>query len=273
MWDKVLLSLDGLSVGDAYGECFFRVPLGAPPPGPWPWTDDTAMAVSLVETLRIDGEVEPVALAHRFARSWKRDPARGYGRGAARCLEQIAVGVPWERAARSLFDGEGSLGNGAAMRVAPLGAFLCHDLAELVRQAQLSALVTHAHPEGVAGAIAIAVAAACACNGVAFWDEVLARTPRGAVHDGIARAAALGEVPVAGAVAELGNGAELSAADTVPFTLWCAASRPGDYRAALELTVSGLGDRDTTCAIVGGIVALSCGSVPADWLACREVLA
>jgi ADP-ribosylglycohydrolase len=37
-------------------------------------------------------------------------------------------------------------------------------------------------------------------------------------------------------------------------------------------TVSGLGDRDTTCAIVGGIVALSAGreSIPEAWLKARE---
>lgn len=39
-----------------------------------------------------------------------------------------------------------------------------------------------------------------------------------------------------------------------------------DYEAALWLTVSGLGDRDTTCAIVGGIVITCTGSegIPAD---------
>jgi ADP-ribosylglycohydrolase len=47
---------------------------------------------------------------------------------------------------------------------------------------------------------------------------------------------------------------------------------PRDYEAALWRTVSGLGDRDTTCAIVGGIVALSAGGVPPAWLAARERL-
>lgn len=39
-------------------------------------------------------------------------------------------------------------------------------------------------------------------------------------------------------------------------------------------TVSGLGDRDTTCAIVGGILALRSGAgpIPRDWLAAREPL-
>jgi hypothetical protein len=53
--------------------------------------------------------------------------------------------------------------------------------------------------------------------------------------------------------------AGLSAQDTVPFALWCAARHLDDYAEALRLTVSGLGDRDTTCAIVGGIVACFTG--------------
>jgi ADP-ribosylglycohydrolase len=46
------------------------------------------------------------------------------------------------------------------------------------------------------------------------------------------------------------------------------------FEEAMWTTVAGLGDRDTTCAIVGGIVVLAAGSVavPAEWLASREPL-
>ena len=76
------------------------------------------------------------------------------------------------------------------------------------------------------------------------------------------------------AVAALGNGAGVSAQDTVPFALWCAGHRLGDYEEALWLTVGGLGDRDTTCAIVGGIVSLFTGpdAIPEGWLHAREPL-
>jgi ADP-ribosylglycohydrolase len=64
----------------------------------------------------------------------------------------------------------------------------------------------------------------------------------------------------------------VTAPDTVPFALWCAARHLGSYEDALWATVSGLGDRDTTCAIVGGIVVMSAGvrSIPAEWLEHRE---
>ena len=60
----------------------------------------------------------------------------------------------------------------------------------------------------------------------------------------------------------LGSGYNATAQDTVPFALWCAGEHLDNYEEALWQTVSGLGDRDTNCAIVGGIVALSAGVDP-----------
>ena len=66
----------------------------------------------------------------------------------------------------------------------------------------------------------------------------------------------------------LGNGQQMLAQDTVPFAIWCAAHHLGDFAAALWRAVSILGDRDTICAIVGGIVIMSApaSTVPKDWL-------
>ncbi len=60
----------------------------------------------------------------------------------------------------------------------------------------------------------------------------------------------------------------------MPYAVWCAARHLDAYAEALWSTVSGQGDRDTTCAIVGGIVVLSAGreSIPPAWLAAREPL-
>lgn len=81
-------------------------------------------------------------------------------------------------------------------------------------------------------------------------------------------------ITVEHAAATLGNGSLISAQDTVPSTLWCAARHLDNYEEALWATVSGLGDRDTTCAIVGGIVACYTGvdGIPVEWRASREPL-
>ena len=50
-----------------------------------------------------------------------------------------------------------SFGNGSAMRVSPVG-FAFSTLAEVLKEAELSAAVTHNHPEGIKGAQAVAAA-------------------------------------------------------------------------------------------------------------------
>lgn len=290
--DRACRSLLGLSVGDAFGERFFVSPLQivtwlserrVQAESPWRWTDDTAMALAIVETLAALGTLDPDALAERLAKRYWWDPRRGYGGGAHRLFETIADGTPWRVAATELFGGQGSFGNGGAMRVAPLGAYFADDLDAAVEMARRSAIVTHGHAEGQAGAIAVAVATAVIWQtreqsaSVAverMFDEVLARTPAGKTRDGIAEARTLiGQADVERAVNRLGNGSGVSSQDTVPFCLWCVARHPRDYAEAMWTTVSGLGDRDTTCAIVGGIVAAGEGEIPAAWVAAREPLA
>jgi hypothetical protein len=100
-------------------------------------------------------------------------------------------------------------------------------------------------------------------------------TPPGPTRDGLRVALELPPHTPTGRAAEaLGNGTQVIASDTVPLALWCAARHLGDCPMAMWETVSALGDRDTTCAIAGGVVALYAGhgGIPADWLAAREPL-
>jgi len=285
---RAALSLEGLSVGDAFGERFFSWPVEemAPqriaPPGPWLYTDDTEMALSLVSVLRQSGEMDQDRLARSFSEHY--DAGRGYGPAMHDIVPMMWLPGSWVSLSRRLFGGQGSFGNGAAMRVAPLGAFFADDLETAASQAFDSAIVTHAHPEAAAGAVAVAVGAALAWQGrdlrpwlalPDFLEGLLPLVPESEVRTGIERARDLPpEATVSQAARVLGNGDGVSAQDTVPFVLWCAGQHLGSYEDALWLTVSGLGDRDTTCAMVGGIVALSAGaaSIPDAWIAAREPL-
>ena len=167
------------------------------------------------------------------------------------------------------------MGNGSAMRVAPLGAYFRDDLAECATQARLSSEVTHSHPEAVAGAIAVACTAARlsrspgsdSWNGV--FDDVLAVLPDSAVRDGVQRARDLGpDAEWWRAAMMLGTGERVLAEDTVPFCVWSAVKHRGRFEDAMWATVSGLGDRDTTCAIVAGILFADeqmAAAVPEAW--------
>ena len=311
--ERAALALDGLSVGDALGEtCFrdehFEALLDDPRAtarGPWPWTDDTAMALSIYDMLSDHGRIDQDALAARFAKRFQAQPWRGYGAGAFRLLGQINGGVAWRPAAEAIFSG-GSFGNGSAMRIAPLsGYFASDDYAAVAEQAKLSAEVTHTHPEGIAGGIAAAVAGAYAwkhrdartdpATKRGLIDTVISHTPQSVVRDKLERAASLAFAPPAEPevrlldhglttrafdtsmvpiVRELGNGSRISCQDTVPFCVWAAARHLDDYQSAIVTTVRVGGDIDTNCAIVGGIVALAVGrtGIPADWLQDREAL-
>src|ERR1700685_119837 len=97
-------SLDGLSVGDGFGERFFGDPhlirqaIAARrlPPGPWMTTDDTEMAVALVEVLEEHNTFTQVSCARRLVKRYQRDPGRGYGAGAHGLLGAVGGGLPWD---------------------------------------------------------------------------------------------------------------------------------------------------------------------------------
>ena len=280
------LSLNGLSLGDSFGECFFspRESLtflldNRELPRPlWKYTDDTVMALSIVEVLEHRGYIDQDLLAQGFAQKYAADTNRGYGPGAHRILREIGDGADWREVSKAAFGGLGSLGNGGAMRAAPIGGYFKGEPETAALEAARSAEITHAHPEGIAGAMAVATAAALAPlteRGKGLIEATIAQTPDGEVRNGLQRSL---DVPFAesihNAAAALGNGTAVTAADTVPFTVWSAARHIGQFENAMWETVSALGDRDTTCAIVGGIVALSLGGdqLPSKWSESRESL-
>jgi ADP-ribosylglycohydrolase len=290
--ERMKLSLDGLGLGDALGEMLaYRADRAEDfllknelPAGPWFHTDDTEMAISVASTLKCHGHIHQDALAKRFARRFERDPDRGYGKMTRVQMREIMGGAKWRDTAANAFGGQGSMGNGGAMRAAPLGGYFANDLERCAAEARASSVVTHTHPEGVAGTIAVAVSAAMAwrlrgaqgrIDPARFFAEVLRLTPESKVRQGIVFASQLpAETPVHEVAKNLGNGSLVTAPDTVPLCLWMAVHNSSDFAEALARTISAGGDCDTNAAIVGGIVALSAGreSIPAEWLQAREAV-
>ncbi|MER8235061.1 ADP-ribosylglycohydrolase family protein [Streptomyces sp. NPDC094049] len=280
-------SLSGLAFGDAFGDRWFgilrREGMAAlearvvPPEALWLWSDDTAQAVVLVRELAEGGgAVDQDRLALRFAEAYAEDTHRGYGASMHDVLRRIGAGEPWRDVVAGQFGGQGSWGNGAAMRVAPLGAWHADDLDVVAEQAALQSTVSHHHPEAVSGAVAVAVAAALATRsrgGPAperpdFLRAVAARLPDGDVRSGLRIAARMpARASVRHAAEVLGSGYRMSGPDTVPYALWCAAGHLDDLHEGLWSTVAGHGDIDTTCAIAGGVIAARTGvaGLPGAW--------
>lgn len=289
---RVRVAIDGLSIGDAFGQRFFFLSIAAAcmpartlPDGPWYYTDDTEMALAIAEVLEEHGQIDQHRLAEVFARRYRVDPHRGYGAGAQRLLQGLLNGNAWESLTRQLFGGNGSFGNGGAMRVAPIAAYFAEEEpARIAEQANASAEVTHWHIDGRAGAIAVALAGAWAytrsqrgdsTHPGSLFQHILEFVPPSRVRDGMERASRIdfrGDVQMAAEL--LGNGNQITAQDTVPICLWIAAKSLYNYVDAMWQTVAIGGDVDTNCAIVGGIVALAVGEagIPEEWRSKRESL-
>ena len=169
--DRARGALLGTFVGDALGMPFEGQHGRLIPPrlelldarlGRGTYTDDTQMMIALAESLIRCEVVDEGDLARAFLEAY--DPRRGYGAGTRRVIELWRQGVPVDEAAGRLFAGRGSLGNGAAMRVAPVAVRFFDDAVVLDVQARRSARVTHAHAVGVDAAAVAAAAVAAGCG-------------------------------------------------------------------------------------------------------------
>ncbi len=151
--DRSLLTLDGVSLGDSFGQTFFdaeaaateRISTRTLPDATWYLTDDSIMASAVHSTLASQGSIDQSELISRFVQLYEHDRSRGYGATMARMLRLVADGSDWRGVSSGAFDGMGSFGNGAAMRVAPVGAYFAGDDQKIAEQARLSAEITHTH--------------------------------------------------------------------------------------------------------------------------------
>ena len=165
-------ALEGIALGDCFGQTFFmedevacqRIRERKILEESWHFTDDTVMGIGIYRILEKYGEINQDKLAEIFAKNYLLDWHRGYGGTAHSILREIGEGSDWREVAPKVFDGMGSMGNGAAMRAAPIGAYFADDLDKVMYEARKSAEVTHSHIEGIVGALAVAVAAALIWN-------------------------------------------------------------------------------------------------------------
>ncbi|MBW1799013.1 MAG: ADP-ribosylglycohydrolase family protein, partial [Deltaproteobacteria bacterium] len=156
----------GSALGDAIGELAFQFPREellrseVDRLSEVRYTDDTAMALGLAESIINRGRIDEQHLGKTFSDNFEREPWRGYASGPPTVFYQVKeTGITYSKAAQGLFGGAGSLGNGAAMRIVPVGLFF-HNSPDLYDQACSSAKVTHAHPVGMDGAAVQAFAVA-----------------------------------------------------------------------------------------------------------------
>ncbi len=269
--DRFAGCLLGLTLGDAVGAPWEGLPaqwireqwpetaglLDLPRRQLLRYTDDTQMTIGVAQTLIEEGTIVESTLCGHFAGNY--DPDRGYGSGSRAIIDAILAEQDYRALAAKMFDG-GSYGNGAAMRVAPVGLFFHEDLDRVWTEARLSALPTHTHPLGIEGAQVLATGVAlCAASPAwkrePFFDTLLARCQTDEFRQQIEKAAT---AETAAEIASLGNGIE--AHRSVPAALACFALHADDYVRTVATAIRLGGDTDTIAAMSGALVGTRVGA-------------
>ena len=200
-------------------------------------TDDSVCTVAIAQALLQRGDAVCVA---QYLRAWcKRYPGLGYGTAFNH----------W------VYSGTGpynSYGNGGAMRVSPCG-WLARSLDEAESLAEMTAGITHNHPEGIRGAKAISGAVWLARQGLTGEE----------LHD---RLVAQYGYDLSDSTNQLIDGSKYTteARLTVPIALMCA-TRATNWAHAIELSARVGGDTDTIAAMAGAIAEARFG-LPEDVL-------
>lgn len=229
------------------------------------YTDDTQLLLSLTDHLVDDDEhVDPDLLVRRILHRY--DDRRGYGAGMRRLVGLWRDGWDVDDAGTEVFV-DGSYGNGAAMRVAPVGLRWARHPEQVTSVATRSAHVTHVHPLGVDGAVVQAHAVARAATTGAFTLDDLAHLPAATrpLRDGLDEAAGLDPAAPPHVAAALLGTAPV-AHRSVPAALWCAATT-ADVADAVTLAIGLGGDTDTIAAMAGAVRGAISGPVgmPDSW--------
>ncbi|RLB14398.1 MAG: hypothetical protein DRG63_08555 [Deltaproteobacteria bacterium] len=283
---KFIGGMIGSALGDAIGELAFEFPdkntlLNKVARSQLHrYTDDTAMAIGLAESIVEKGDIDPQHLGDRFQSNFVAEPWRGYASGPPTVFALVKRHkISYLKAAKTLFGGQGSLGNGAAMRIVPVALFF-HDTPGLLHKARLSAQVTHAHPVGMDGAAiqALAIARAVDLDPLEtfsrdfFIEELIAAAQTREIKEKMILVSHLlaEGAPPEEAADRLGH--SVAVHESMPFAIYAFARYPKSFEACLLCAVLHGGDRDTLGAMAGAISGAYLGihAIPSDWVARLE---
>ncbi len=268
-------ALLGSAVGDALGapvEGYDREMVGSVYGGGWEmiygrYTDDTEMMIGVAESLIANKGFNGADMVLKFIQNY--NVKRGYGPGSREVLRRIREGESFADASGKLFGGKGSYGNGAAMRIAPVGLFYFDTPDMLWEIAYKSANITHSHELGKAGAALQAFAVAFAVRGrkedmlLKLKEVVKTDMYKGKV--GKLKALLDEEATEKRVISELGNG--MAAFESVPTAIY-SFLRSGNFKDSVVYAISLGGDTDTLGAMTGAISGAYYGeaAIPKAWL-------
>lgn len=243
------------------------------------YTDDTAMAIGIAETIiSTDGNWSTQNLGDTFHNNYNEEPYRGYGSGPPQIFRIVEnTGQSYNEVANTLFGGEGSYGNGASMRIAPLGLFY-YDAPDIYMIAKKSVIATHTHPLGIDGAAILAKLLSLMVpkepkdittkEKIEILNELINFSHTDKYKNTLKKVKQLIQKNESLNKAENIIGSGVLSYTSVPFSIFTFLYNPESYEQNLIDTVLISRDRDTVGAMVGGLLGAYLGidAIPKNWI-------
>jgi ADP-ribosylglycohydrolase len=232
------------------------------------WTDDTKMAIALAESIVGSGGYNPEKAAQKYLQWFESGDWRGIGNTTRLALTNLKEGASW---LESGIKEDWAAGNGAAMRVAPIGLLDVHNPAKLVEDVRNDAIITHNNHEAINGSLAVAYAVGCLAKGSVEVRNLIPKTV-----DFIEPSDVLLRLEMAQKLFEQGTSPEEALLDlgtggyvveTVASSFFCFISSPDNFEAAVYHAIRGGNDTDTIAAITGALSGAYLGfeGIPLKW--------
>jgi poly(ADP-ribose) glycohydrolase ARH3 len=232
------------------------------------YTDDTQMALGVAECLLQDGYINADHLAEQFGRNYQ--PGCAYGPGMQRIMDTMMLDGDWKTLVQSVFPG-GSYGNGAAMRVAPVGLAFHHDSKLLREEARRSAAVTHLHQLGIDAAVIVATAISVLLrqhqfDSRMFFAELIDSASTEEFQWQLRTASRIDPAEM------ISFGSSLPAHRSVTTAITCFTVWPDSYEKTIGRAIAMGEDTDTLAAIAGALSGAHLGvqAIPKNWLSSLE---
>jgi poly(ADP-ribose) glycohydrolase ARH3 len=244
------------------------------------YTDDTAMALGIAESIIINqGKINSEHLGRTFHENYLREPYRGYAVGPPTIFSMVEKEkITYLQASTKLFDGKGSFGNGASMRIVPVGLFF-HDSETLYEEATKSATITHAHPMGIDGAAILAKGISMVVPKIykehdksQKWDYFVYQLQNFAktidFKEKLTSVNELAKKNVSLERASYSLGSDITAHRSVTFAIYSFIINPYSFEECLLDSVLISRDRDTIGAMIGGLLGSFLGiqNIPSKWI-------
>ncbi len=277
--DSLGMPAVGLSSEEA--TALFQDGIGPLPGSSFPLGGVTALTLLMreaAESLIACGQFDAGDLAQRLVSWLERGDLRGAGETILAAVRRLKRGCPWREPVGAGYyatAGYRAAGSGAVVLTFPVALWNAQHPEQLAREVSQAALITHCHPEAVAGAVAYATAIYATLSG--RIEGLFTRCARATKGSEVAKRLKQAEAMAGKRRATPKDALALTGtsgytAEAVPAAIYSFLFFPSSYREAVGIPLICGGATSLIAALAGGLAGAFLGleGIPAEWLAALE---